>query len=1608
MLEGATLRAPGDHEAGVGSVHHVVGHPDPFESIPEADPIEARVEVDRAEGVREPIQVFLKEGPSSAVQPDPLPDSVPEQEATVEDAHLGVRAGNKLAVQVEEDRLITGVLLGVVSGEGCRGHGEKGGEGFRLRRAVPCSGGEPGLWRGGVALARGLTVGNKAHRMQPKFRGWVMVCPAPSRLVRSPTPNPMDSPLPPPPAGTADRPVAFVLTTLPVPGRNWELSLYEENAGLLADADGCLREAVVRRLQPLLQLAERHGRPFRRQVTLEAVPHLLAFFPAEKTVRLGTPRLQHELFFLRHGPAGEAGDSGATEAFRAHARAMAEMPVEDFPSVLEEVSVAAGLPDPLEDERMGVLEEEEGKALLHRLVEGIHAYRPSWFERLSDFALGLTAEYALLRVHLLKFLALLPSLDHDRKGVEVKQRLLESLRRLLEDSRGARAAGIRGEEQGLPPRYTGPLALVRGLAGLLPAGVLAPLVRRSVRTMARRFIAGESIETASDSFQGLFRTGRDVTVDQLGELVVSETEADGYRDEVLRILRGFSLHVPKGARNGAGIPRAHVSIKVSALCADFRPEAFDHTHAQVAPRLRTLLLAAREEGVFLNIDAEHYHYRDIVFRVYRQVLLATPELRDFAGTGIVVQAYLRDAAGHLEEIAELARERGVCMPIRLVKGAYWDAETIEADAHGFNAPEFLNKEETDLHFRQLILATLERGKELQLCLASHNFADHAFAREAAARFFPEAPEIEHQCLHMTYEALSTALAAQGWPVRNYVPVGSLLVGMAYLVRRIMENSSQVGVLTIMRSHRELDQLRSPVDLHREKRSEGALVRDLSAASPTSGFLNVAPARLYREGERTAVAEAYRIFAEDGLGRVYDDAFAAPDGTLTTIVSSSAPETVVGRIPFGGEASARRALDTVAESFAAGDWAERPWQERALILQKAAHLLTFHRSRLAALVSYEAGKAVREALADVDEAIDFLQFYTREAENLYRAGPEAVARGPVAVIAPWNFPIAIPCGMSAAPLVAGNSVILKSAEQTPLVSEEMVRLFHRAGVPEGVFVHLPGTGEEVGQLLVRDERVAQYVFTGSMPVGTLIQREIQGRLIRHPRTGQTYGAQVITEMGGKNAILVTGNAELDETVAGILYSAFAHAGQKCSAASRVIVDRSIHPQLVERLREAVRDLEVGEAYRMATAVNPVITREDRDRLRAQVAAAAEEARRYGGAVLVDRSQEDLPGYCVGPAVLELPAERALQPDSIAQQELFGPVLHIVPVDSMEEGLRLFNATPYGLTGGIFSQSQDDIDRLTARMECGNIYVNRSITGARVGIEPFGGYKLSGSGPKAGGRDYLPRFVVQPFQEQVPGGEPSPGEDPGEDESITLAAGVDGPASARAAAMGRALGELLKRFDSLYAGLYGTRKEEVRSFREWIQRDFSGFVAARHWNRDIPGQLSFDDLRMHEEKMLVVALEKRPFLPSFFQVQAALLMGVGVTVAARNAAALAWWRQWADLLGQSGFPEASLRVVFPTGEALAAALADPLLSHVFVDGNTAQLAEVGRLNERALAGYEGHITDLRRVRHLGSPHDSPPAGAWGSFCRPFAEVRSFAVNTMRHGAPLELAGGEREAA
>lgn len=1379
--------------------------------------------------------------------------------------------------------------------------------------------------------------------------------------------------------------------TLKIPHSDWEIKSYELWPKLFKEENETLDR--------WMSFAHKYQKPFRRQICHQGLHLLYCFLPDQKKIFVGTPQLSFELFALKSLERVDVKLAGVEKKnlkeLREFIESFACLETSDFPSVIEESSHFYQLDDltKIESEI-----EESFKEQTQKLLTELREYKSTWFERVTDLGLGLTAKYALIRIHILKFLAILPSLDHDKKGIVVKRAFLEAFRRLLEDNELAKLAKKKGDERALEKKYVFLFSLSLKASSLIPARLLAWLVRASVRKLAKRFIAGETIEKAEHALKELYKTNRDVTLDQLGELVVSEKEADHYRDEVIKLIKGFSLHVPAGELNLAGINRAHVSIKVSALCSDFRPEAYASTYELVAPRLRDILLAAKEHQVFLNIDAEHYHYRDCVLKIYGDVLKETPELKDFKATGIVIQAYLRDGAKHLRDVLALAQERNLTMPIRLAKGAYWDAETIEADAHLHPAPQFLNKEETDINFRLLINEILKASPYLQLCLASHNFSDHAFARALREKFYPKALTIEHQCLHMTYEALSQAMARSGFAVRNYVPVGSLLVGMAYLVRRIMENSSQVGVLTIMRSHKKEAQVLSPLFIHQTKKERREINFDPTTLTLSEDFHNVTPLRSYLKDEWEMVEKAYEDFRKNSLGKFYGEKI--KDGRRVQIFSPSEPEILVGEIDFCNESHVHTSLKELDTSFSSSPWATSPWITRSLCLLKAALRMQANRPKLAALISYEAGKTMAEALADVDEAIDFLNFYARQEGKLFSHHNQWMPRGIVGVIAPWNFPLAIACGMTAASLVAGNAVILKPAEQTPLIASELAEIFWASGVPKNILHFLPGEGSEVGQALVSDPRVAQITFTGSKKVGQLIQKRMMGRMISNPHTNHHYPSKVIAEMGGKNAIIVTGNAEPDETVAGILASAFFHAGQKCSAASRVIIDTSLLEVLSERLYEAVRDLKVGKATDADTVINPLISAEETKRLREQVKQAGEEAKQYGGKILIDRSCENLPGHCLGPAVFILPPERAKEADSFARRELFGPVVHLIPVNNLDQAIDVFNTNEYALTGGVFGQSQDDIDYLAAKMECGNIYINRNITGARVAIEPFGGFKNSGTGPKAGGKHYLSSFHVQYTESFIVGAKSTPATVYGKDEDIQLAYPSGLTHQMRGLRMGQALDELLLHFESIYRGIYGEHKEALGDFKKWIDRHYLNFITKEHWNRSIPGQLSYDDysLTLNDREVVALVFEVRPYFSSLMSILSAILLGKGVTILAMNPEAYQWWDQMLMLLKRSGLSLENMSVYHPTQKELEKIIARPTLQNVIIDGDIAAIKSITELSGKLITEEE-----MMGPRHFLTPLDSPAASDFKSYLLAFVEVRSFAINTMRHGAPLTLLKG-----
>ncbi len=1380
-----------------------------------------------------------------------------------------------------------------------------------------------------------------------------------------------------------------------IKGESWTLEFYTE-----------FKDVILNSLDQITKKLSHHCASefpaHRTQVSLNGAPVMAGIFPGLRTISFYSPRLGRELFLIEHiqqnrerEPLKSLIKTPEYNRFKLYAEKVAGMNADECPSIHQLTTAKYDLVSMLGSDEFKSIEEKM-EVMKKKLVPLISQYKPSWFEKVSDFGLDLTARFALMRIHLLKFVAILPSLDHDKKGTEVKRIFLETFRRLISDSSKAKLLKLKGQQAPLPPVIFFGLKAILFIGHYIPAKVLSEMIRASVRAMATRFIAGESIQTVQESFRSLFSTGRDVTVDQLGELVVSEKEADNYCSEVIDLINGFGQHIKKGEKNKAGIYRSHVSIKVSALCSDFKPDAFDYTFSAVAPRLKQILMKAKEKEVFIHVDAEHYHYRDCVLDIYAKVLLETPELHDFQQTAIVVQAYLRDGYEHLMDVLALAKKRNLLMPIRLVKGAYWDAETVEADAHSFDAPQFLNKEETDLNFRQMINAILTHGEFLQLCIASHNFQDHCFAETLREEKFPHAPVIEHQCLHMTYEALSMALAKMGWATRNYVPVGSLLVGMAYLVRRIMENSSQVGVLTIMRSHKKAARIDDPMTVHADNIKNLSLKFDMTMDKLTSNFFNITPIRTYKKEECETVKKAYENFKVAKIGLHYTNSFLSEDKIaqnnperIHKVFSSSNPDLLVGSITFADDTDVHEAMDKVEANYLSGEWSRQFWLSRCSVLLKAADIMLTRRNDLAALISYEAGKSIPESYADVDEAIDFLNFYAREERKITTFSDDMVGRGPIVAITPWNFPMAIPTGMIAGPLVAGNTVVLKSAEQTPLIAQVVVDIMHEAGVPKDALIHLPGMGEVVGQALVDHPKAAGYVFTGSRSVGQMISHKASKRFYHNKLWDIKFPVKAITELGGKNAIIVTANAELDETVSGILYSSFAHAGQKCSAASRVIVDATIKDRLVERLQEAVKDLEVSEAFNFSCSVNPVISLEDKERLQRQIKEAAAEARAAGGKVVIDRSTEDLPGYCVGPAVFEVPKHLAMNPESFACTELFGPVIHIIGFEDLDDAIDIFHATDYGLTGGVYSQSQDDIDYLSQFMEVGNLYINRSITGARVGIEPFGGFKMSGTGPKAGGKVYIPAFHIHKHSV----GETSVSEKYGPDYTIDLAGRSGLSPQMRVERVVAALDQFLDRFEQFFQGIRGNDKKLVLKFRKWVDRNALVYMTKQHKNTQIPGQMSYSDFTISGEHAVAIIGSEIPHISTLLQVCASILMGTGITVLCCNEKSYSWWSTLLNHFHNTGVSKENFNVFYPSADAVQKELKNPMINYFIVDGNQEFIQKMSAMI------FNEEYTE-KRVRQLFTPYDTFNPYDFKRLCGLFVWVRAFAINTMRHGAPLEI--------
>ena len=884
------------------------------------------------------------------------------------------------------------------------------------------------------------------------------------------------------------------------------------------------------------------------------------------------------------------------------------------------------------------------------------------------------------------------------------------------------------------------------LADRVPLGarVEARIARRNIMRMARQFIVGATAGDAVTGLHQLWRTGSAFTVDVLGEKTVVGSEADRYAarvEELVVALDDASRHwAPDDhlERDDLGpLHRVNVSVKPTALATHYEPLSREAGLASAKERLRPILRLARERGAFVNVDMEHYDVKDLTLQLFRDLLSED----EFAAmpAGIVVQAYLRDSRDDLADLVAWSARRAEPITVRLVKGAYWDAETVHAQAEGWPVPVFEDKADTDANYERCVRLLHDHHGEVRAAFGSHNLRSLAYAITYARRKGIPDTGYEIQMLYGMAEPMHEAIRRLGFRLRVYAPVGELVPGMAYLVRRLLENTSNESfVRHRFAEGRDLDELLTapePRDLPVPGWGERRPATD--AADPTP-YEPEPTSEWRRRPARDAMAAAVRSVAaslgEQVPAYIGGERVTTPN-TLAS-VDPAVPATVVASVAACTASDVDSAVAIATR--AAHDWRRTPAGERAGVLFRAADWMRGRRYEIAALECFEAGKPWDQADADVSEAIDFCEYYGREMLRLDGAAADLVqsppgetnrllyqGKGVTAVIAPWNFPLAIPTGMTVAALVAGNPVILKPAEQSPGVAWRLIEALVAGGAPPGVVQFLPGLGEVVGARLVEHPEVAVIAFTGSRAVGLAINQQAA---VTPP--GQRHVKRVIAEMGGKNALIIDDDADPDQAVPGAVVSAFGYAGQKCSAASRLIVVGSIYEQLVERVVGATRELLVGHPSRPEVQVGPVIDEEAHKRVLRWVEEAPQQGRILG-------QHDDVPdeGYFVAPTVVAVD-----DPDApIAREEIFGPVLTVLRADDLDAAIEIANRSEYALTAGIYSRSPANIARAAAELRAGNVYINRHITGAVVGRQPFGGFGMSGVGSKAGGPDYLHQFL-----------------------------------------------------------------------------------------------------------------------------------------------------------------------------------------------------------------------------------------------------------------------------
>lgn len=874
-----------------------------------------------------------------------------------------------------------------------------------------------------------------------------------------------------------------------------------------------------------------------------------------------------------------------------------------------------------------------------------------------------------------------------------------------------------------------------------PGTVLGRLIKRSgepvirsamlqaMRIMGKQFVLGRTIKEALKNAKDQRDRGYTYSFDMLGEAALTRTDAAKYLADYSNAIAALASDKYQGKS-----PKPTISIKLSALHPHYESAREQQVLEELSETVLGLIRQARAGNVGITIDAEEADRLELSLKLFKRIY-SHPDTRGWGDFGIVVQAYSKRALPVLCWLTLLAKGQGDLIPVRLVKGAYWDTEIKLCQQAGLEGyPVFTRKEGTDVSYlacARYLLSEQTRG------LIYSQFATHNAHTVTCILSMAGDRPFEFQRLHGMGDALyDTVLEQNSCAVRIYAPVGAHKDLLPYLVRRLLENGANSSFvhklvdkkvpiesliehpLTSLRRHasKANHRIPLPVDIYGSERrnSRGINLNIMSHWLPLKAELDK---HMGARWTGAPLVEGKRLTGES-----------------RAVMCPYDLSHQVGEVIWATAEQTHKAIDSLAAAFPA--WNATPVDQRAAILERTADLLEKHMPELMAICTREAGKSLQDGIDEVREAVDFCRYYavqarqrfalitlpgpTGESNELYLQG-----RGVFACISPWNFPLAIFLGQVSAALVSGNTVVAKPAEQTSLLAVRCVELMHEAGLPGNVLALLPGDGKQVGSVITSDTRITGVAFTGSTQTAHVINRALAAR--------DSAIAPMVAETGGQNAMLVDSTALPEQVVKDVVHSAFTSAGQRCSALRALFIQEDIAPRVMELLKGAMAELHVGNPFERSTDVGPVIDQDARDNLNQHIEIMKAADRLIGETPL----PPGLNGHFVTPTAFRL--------DSISQldKEHFGPVLHVITWrnNTLDKMIDEINATGFGLTLGIHSRNEDTALHIDRRVRIGNVYINRNQIGAVVGVQPFGGMGLSGTGPKAGGPHYLLRFVTE---------------------------------------------------------------------------------------------------------------------------------------------------------------------------------------------------------------------------------------------------------------------------